>query len=146
MQELKHYVGGKFVDSLSGAVAEITDPVTGRPYCTAPVAGAEDVDRALKTAAEAFESWRETTPAQRQLALLKIADAVEARGEEIVRVESANTGKPVALTMSEELPMIVDQLRFFAGAARVLEGRSAGSTWRVTPPSSAASRWASARR
>ena len=126
MQELKHYVGGKFVDSRSGAVAEITDPVTGRPYCTAPVAGAEDVDRALKTAAEAFESWRETTPAQRQLALLKIADAVEARGEEIVRVESANTGKPVALTMSEELPMIIDQLRFFAGAARVLEGRSAG--------------------
>ncbi|MEU4672073.1 gamma-aminobutyraldehyde dehydrogenase [Amycolatopsis sp. NPDC023774] len=126
MQELKHYVGGKFVDSLSGKVLEIVDPVTGRAYCTAPVAGAEDVDRALKTAAEAFESWKETTPAQRQLALLKIADAVEARGEELIAAESRNTGKPVALTMSEELPMIVDQLRFFAGAARVLEGRAAG--------------------
>ncbi|MGW4483396.1 gamma-aminobutyraldehyde dehydrogenase [Amycolatopsis sp. NPDC004368] len=126
MQELKHYVGGKYVDSVSDKVLEIVDPVTGRAYCTAPVAGAEDVDRALKVAAEAFESWKETTPAQRQLALLKIADAVETRGEELVRVESQNTGKPVALTMSEELPMIVDQLRFFAGAARVLEGRAAG--------------------
>ncbi|QYN25315.1 gamma-aminobutyraldehyde dehydrogenase [Amycolatopsis sp. DSM 110486] len=126
MQELKHYVGGKFVDSQSGRVLEIVDPVTGRAYCTAPVASAEDIDHALKVAAEAFESWKETTPAQRQLALLKIADAVEARGEELVRVESQNTGKPVALTMSEELPMIVDQLRFFAGAARVLEGRAAG--------------------
>ncbi|RJQ79527.1 gamma-aminobutyraldehyde dehydrogenase [Amycolatopsis panacis] len=126
MQELKHFVGGEYLGSLSGKVAEIVDPVTGRPYCTAPVAGAEDVDRALKTAAEAFEIWRETTPSQRQLALLKLADAVEARGEEIVGVESRDTGKPLSLTMSEELPMILDQLRFFAGAARVLEGRSAG--------------------
>ncbi|GAA3541519.1 gamma-aminobutyraldehyde dehydrogenase [Amycolatopsis ultiminotia] len=126
MQELKHFVGGKYVHSLSGEVAEIVDPVTGRPYCTAPVAGAEDVDRALKIAAEAFETWRETTPGQRQLALLKIADAVEARSAEIIGVESRDTGKPVALTVSEELPMILDQLRFFAGAARVLEGRSAG--------------------
>ncbi|WP_134669418.1 MULTISPECIES: gamma-aminobutyraldehyde dehydrogenase [unclassified Amycolatopsis] len=126
MQELKHYVGGTYVDSLSGKVAEIVDPVTGRAYCTAPVAGAEDVDRALKVAAEAFESWRETTPAQRQLALLKIADALEARGEEIIRVEAQDTGKPFALTMEEELPAVIDQVRFFAGAARVLEGRSAG--------------------
>ncbi|WP_033295033.1 gamma-aminobutyraldehyde dehydrogenase [Amycolatopsis jejuensis] len=126
MQELRDFVGGKYVDSLSGKVSEIVDPVTGRPYCTAPVGGAEDVDRALKVAAEAFESWRETTPAQRQLALLKIADALEARGEEIIRVESQDTGKPFALTMSEELPPAVDQVRFFAGAARVLEGRAAG--------------------
>jgi betaine-aldehyde dehydrogenase len=126
VQELKHFIGGDHVESLSGEVAEIIDPVTGRPYCTAPVAGPEDVDRALKTAAAAFESWRDTTPAQRQLALLKIADAVEARAEELVRVESADTGKPLGLTASEELPPVVDQLRFFAGAARVLEGRSAG--------------------
>ncbi|MBB4685966.1 gamma-aminobutyraldehyde dehydrogenase [Amycolatopsis jiangsuensis] len=126
MQELRHFVGGKYVDSRSGKVAEIVDPVTGRAYCTAPVAGAEDVDRALKIAAEAFETWRETTPAQRQLALLKLADAVEARAEEIIGVESRDTGKPISLTMSEEVPMVLDQLRFFAGAARVLEGRSAG--------------------
>ncbi|MFG1641889.1 gamma-aminobutyraldehyde dehydrogenase [Amycolatopsis sp. NPDC049252] len=126
MQELKHYVGGAYVESKSGRTAEITDPVTGRPYCTAPIAGPEDVDNALQVAATAFETWRATTPAQRQLALLKIADALEARADEVVRVESANTGKPIALTMAEEIPMLLDQLRFFAGAARVLEGRSAG--------------------
>ncbi|WP_037303440.1 gamma-aminobutyraldehyde dehydrogenase [Amycolatopsis orientalis] len=126
MQQLKHFIGGEYTGSASGQVADIVDPVTGRPYRTAAVAGPEDVDRALKVAAAAFEHWRETTPAQRQLALLKIADAVEARADGLVLVESANTGKPIALTAAEELPMIVDQLRFFAGAARVLEGRSAG--------------------
>ncbi|RSM54482.1 gamma-aminobutyraldehyde dehydrogenase [Amycolatopsis sp. WAC 01376] len=126
MQQLKHFIGGEYSGSASGKVADIFDPVTGRPYCTAAVAGPEDVDRALEVAAAAFETWRGTTPAQRQLALLKIADAVEARADGLVLVESANTGKPVALTAAEELPMIVDQLRFFAGAARVLEGRSAG--------------------
>jgi betaine-aldehyde dehydrogenase len=126
VQQLKHFIGGEYTGSVSGQVADIVDPVTGRPYCTAAVAGPEDVDRALKVAAAAFEQWRETTPAQRQLALLKIADAVEARADGLVLVESANTGKPIALTAAEELPAMVDQLRFFAGAARVLEGRSAG--------------------
>ena len=126
MQELKNFVGGGYVEAKSGRTAEIVDPVTGRPYATAPVSGPEDVDHALHVAETAFESWRETTPAQRQLALLKIADAIEARAEEVVRVESANTGKPIALTLSEEMPMVLDQLRFFAGAARVLEGRAAG--------------------
>ncbi|WP_181776751.1 gamma-aminobutyraldehyde dehydrogenase [Amycolatopsis pittospori] len=126
MQQLKHFIGGEYTGSVSGRFADIVDPVTGRPYRTAAIAGPEDVDRALGVAATAFEHWRDTTPAQRQLALLKIADAVEARAEGLVLVESANTGKPIALTAAEELPMIVDQLRFFAGAARVLEGRSAG--------------------
>ena len=125
-QELKHYVGGAYVESKSGRTAEIVDPATGRPYCTAPIAGPEDVDNALTVAATAFETWRATTPAQRQLALLKLADALEARAEDLVRTESANTGKPVALTMAEEIPMVLDQVRFFAGAARVLEGRAAG--------------------
>jgi betaine-aldehyde dehydrogenase len=124
--EFTHFVGGKQVDSLSGRTAEIINPVTGQPYATAPVAGPEDVDQALRTAAGAFETWKNTTPARRQLALLRIADALEARTDDFVRVESANTGKPIALTTSEELPPAVDQLRFFAGAARVLEGRSAG--------------------
>ncbi|OXM59271.1 gamma-aminobutyraldehyde dehydrogenase [Amycolatopsis vastitatis] len=126
MHELKHYVGGAYVESKSGRTAEIADPVTGRPYCTAPIAGPEDVDNALQVAATAFETWRATTPAQRQLALLKIADALEARAGDLVRTESANTGKPIALTMAEEIPMVLDQVRFFAGAARVLEGRAAG--------------------
>ena len=126
MQELKNFVGGGYVEAKSGRTADIVDPVTGQPYATAPVSGPEDVDHALHVAETAFESWRETTPAQRQLALLKIADAIEARADEVVRVESANTGKPIALTLSEEMPMVLDQLRFFAGAARVLEGRAAG--------------------
>ncbi|MGW1677312.1 gamma-aminobutyraldehyde dehydrogenase [Saccharopolyspora sp. NPDC002376] len=124
--ELKHFVGGDHADSRSGRVAEIIDPVTGQPYCTAPIADAQDVDEAMRTAAAAFRTWRDTTPGERQLALTRIADAIESRAEEIVRVESANTGKPIALTHAEEIPMVLDQLRFFAGAARVLEGKAAG--------------------
>jgi betaine-aldehyde dehydrogenase len=101
-------------------------PVPARLTRRPPSPSAEDVDAALHAAAEAFGAWRDATPADRSLALLKIADAVEARADDLVAAECRNTGKPVALTMSEELPPIVDQLRFFAGAARVLEGRSAG--------------------
>ncbi|PXY32531.1 gamma-aminobutyraldehyde dehydrogenase [Prauserella muralis] len=125
MRQLRHFIGGEYVDGAGDAGADIIDPVTGQPYCTAPVAGPEDVDRALRTAATAFETWRHTTPAERQLALLRLADAMEARAEELVRVESADTGKPLALTAAEELPMMTDQVRFFAGAARVLEGKAA---------------------
>ena len=126
MTELKNFVGGKFADTRDGRTSDVIDPSTGEAYAQAPISSAEDVDAALQAAAEAFGSWRDATPADRSLALLKIADAVEARADELVAAECRNTGKPVALTMSEELPPIVDQLRFFAGAARVLEGRSAG--------------------
>jgi betaine-aldehyde dehydrogenase len=127
MAELKNFVGGKYADTRDGRTSEVIDPSTGEAYTQAPLSGAADVDAALRTAADAFTGgWRDTTPAERSLALLKIADAVEARSEELANVEGRNTGKPLALTMSEELPPIVDQLRFFAGAARVLEGRSAG--------------------
>ncbi|HXL17174.1 MAG TPA: gamma-aminobutyraldehyde dehydrogenase, partial [Streptosporangiaceae bacterium] len=84
----------------------------------------------VQSAAEAFEEWRDTTPAERSLALIRIADSIEARAEELVAAESKNTGKPVALTISEEIPPMVDQIRFFAGAARNLEGRSAGEYMR----------------
>ncbi|MGW5649593.1 gamma-aminobutyraldehyde dehydrogenase [Saccharopolyspora sp. NPDC003752] len=124
--ELKHFVGGEYTEPRADRVAEIIDPVTGRPYCTAPVADAQDVDHAMRTASAAFRKWRDTTPAERQLALTRIADAIEARADEIVRVESADTGKPLALTHAEEIPMVLDQVRFFAGAARVLEGKAAG--------------------
>jgi betaine-aldehyde dehydrogenase len=126
MQQLRNFVGGEFVGAADGRAAEVVSPVTGKPYATAPVSSAEDVDRAMRVARAGFERWRETTPSQRQRALLGLADALEARGEEFVRVESDNTGKPLGLTASEELPMAVDQVRFFAGAARVLEGKSAG--------------------
>jgi betaine-aldehyde dehydrogenase len=92
----------------------------------APISGDADVDAAYRAAGRAFESWRDSTPADRQLALLKLADAIETRAEEFVHLEAQNTGKPFALTASEELPPAVDQLRFFAGAARVLDGRAAG--------------------
>ena len=130
MTELKNFVGGKYTDSRDGRTSDVIDPSTGEAYTQAPVSSADDVDAALKTAADAFTSWKDTTPAERSLALLKIADAVEARAGELADVEGRNTGKPLALTMSEELPPIVDQLRFFAGAARVLEGKSAGEYMR----------------
>ena len=125
-QQFRNVVGGELVDSASGETYEVVDPTTGEVYARAPRSGAEDVDRAYAAAATAFESWGQTIPAERQQALLAIADAVEKRTEEFVRVESRDTGKPLALTTSEELPVLVDQIRFFAGAARVLEGRAAG--------------------
>lgn len=126
MQTLSNLVDGKPAGALGGATYDVIDPATGEVYAQAPKSGPEDVDQAMRAAARAFESWRDTTPADRQRMLLKIADALETRSDEFTRVESENTGKPLALTASEELPPCVDQLRFFAGAARVLEGRSAG--------------------
>src|SRR6188472_1368820 len=119
-------VNGESVDAADGATYDLVNPATGEVYAAAAASKAEDVDRAMRAADAAFETWGDTTPAERQKALLKIADALEARADEFVQVESENTGKPLALTMSEEMPMALDQIRFFAGAARVLEGKSAG--------------------
>lgn len=123
---LRNVVDGELRDPAEGATSAVVDPTTGEPYLLAPVSGEQDVDAALRAAARAFETWRWTTPSERQRALLRLADAVEDRAEEIVAVESRNTGKPVALTASEEVPPSADQLRFFAGAARMLQGLSAG--------------------
>ena len=95
-------------------------------FATSPRSGEADVDAACQAAATAFESWRDTTPSERQRALLRFADLVEAHADELVALESENTGKPLGLTADEEVPPMVDQIRFFAGAARVLEGTSAG--------------------
>ncbi|SEM38015.1 gamma-aminobutyraldehyde dehydrogenase [Streptacidiphilus jiangxiensis] len=124
--KLRNYINGAFTDAADGRTTEVIDPTTGEVYATAPLSAQADVDAAMDAAAAAFEAWRDTTPSQRQLALLKIADAIEARAEELVATESKNTGKPLALTASEEIPPMVDQIRFFAGAARMLEGKSAG--------------------
>ena len=126
LQTLRNFIDGESVDTASGATYEVTDPVAGHPYASAPLSGPEDVDRAMQAAARAFESWGQTTPSERQMALLRIADDLEKRADEVVGVESRNTGKPIALSLSEEIPPMVDQIRFFAGAARVLEGKSAG--------------------
>ena len=124
--KLSNFIGGSYAEPKSGTSSTLLDPSTGEPNFEAPVSGAEEVDAAMAAATAAFPGWRDATPSERSLALFRIADAIEARAEELVAVESANTGKPVAVTLSEEIPPMVDQIRFFAGAARHLEGKSAG--------------------
>jgi betaine-aldehyde dehydrogenase len=125
-ERVKNFVGGEYVDPAEGRFYDLVNPSTGETFAQAPASGKEDVDRAFEAAAKAFESWHDTTPSERQLSLLRLADAIEDRGEELVRAESENTGKPIGLTMEEEIPPMADQIRFFAGAARILEGKSAG--------------------
>ncbi|MGW1026876.1 gamma-aminobutyraldehyde dehydrogenase [Streptomyces sp. NPDC002577] len=126
LRRLRNYIDGELRDAADGRTTEVVNPVTGEAYATAPLSGQADVDAAMAAAAAAFPAWRDATPAERQKALLKIADAFEERAEELIAAEVENTGKPVGLTRSEEVPPMVDQIRFFAGAARMLEGRSAG--------------------
>src|ERR1700690_3460015 len=123
---LRNFGNGRYPDPCGGAYSEVIDPSTGAAYAHAPVSTAADVDEALRAAGTAVESWRDSTPAERSRAMLRFADAVERRAGEFVAAETRNTGKPVALAVTDELPPSVDQLRFFAGAARILEGRSAG--------------------
>jgi betaine-aldehyde dehydrogenase len=130
MKKLSNFINGKSVDSSSGETTTLINPATATPFATAPKSNSADVDLAMKSAAAAFEGWRDSTPSERQRALLKIADAIESRAEEFVAIESENCGKPLGLTASEEVPPMVDQIRFFAGAARNLEGKSAGEYMR----------------
>ncbi len=123
---LRNFIGGAYVDAGAGGTSEVVNPATGEVVAHAPVSGAEEVDAAYAAADQAFGEWGRTTPSERQQALLKIADAIESHAEELIALESENTGKIKALTASEEIPPMVDQLRFFAGAARVLEGKAAG--------------------
>ncbi len=125
MRRLENFVGGQYQDASDGPHALLVDPSTGEAFAEAPVSGAADMDRALAVAAEAFASWKRTTPSERSLALIRIADAFESRAEDLVRAECENTGKPYRLTMDEEIPPMVDQIRFFAGAARHLQGVAA---------------------
>ncbi|MEU8723413.1 MULTISPECIES: gamma-aminobutyraldehyde dehydrogenase [Streptomyces] len=126
LRRLRNYIDGAFRDAADGRTTEVVNPATGEPYATAPLSGAADVDAAMVAAEAAFPAWRDLVPGERQKALLKIADAFEARAEELIAAESENTGKPIGLTRDEEIPPMIDQIRFFAGAARMLEGRSAG--------------------
>ena len=122
----QNFINGESVASADGQMMDLVNPTTGEVFAQAANSSAEDVDRAFAAASAAFETWRNSTPSERSLALLRLADSVEAHAEELVALESENTGKPVALTLSEEIPPMVDQIRFFACAARNLEGRSAG--------------------
>jgi len=126
MKSLQNFINGQSLPSKSGKTSEIINPATGAAYATAAVSDAEDVEVAMKAAKNAFPGWRDSTPSERQRALLKIADALESRADELIAIECENTGKPIGLTSSEEVPPMIDQIRFFAGAARNLEGKSAG--------------------
>ncbi len=126
MDDLQNFVGGRDTDFAYDKRLDLIDPSTGEVFATAPASGEDEVNAAFAAASDAFEGWRDATPSERSLALLRIADTLEAHAEQLVAIESQNTGKPIGLTMSEEIPPMIDQIRFFAGAARVLEGRSAG--------------------
>ncbi|GAA1660424.1 gamma-aminobutyraldehyde dehydrogenase [Fodinicola feengrottensis] len=126
MRQLQNFVGGAYVNAADGRTDELVDPCTGEVFAVAPRSGPADVDAAFQAAAKAAPGWADATPAERSLALFRFADAIEARADELVELECQNTGKPRGLTKSEEIWQILDSLRFFAGAARVLEGRAAG--------------------
>ncbi|KQR22228.1 phenylacetaldehyde dehydrogenase [Agreia sp. Leaf335] len=123
---LKNFVNGHYTDSEFGAGLDLVDPSTERVYGVSPISSEREIDAAYRAASDAFEGWRDTTPSQRQVALFRIADAMESRAEEFADRESLDTGKPRATLVADEILLSVDQIRFFAGAARNLEGRSAG--------------------
>ena len=116
MKTLQNFVNGKKLSATSDKVQDLINPSTGQVFAKAPVSNAADVDKAMKAASSAFEIWKETTPGERQKAINKIADAIEARSEELIGIESENTGKPIAVTRAEEIGPMLDQIRFFAGA------------------------------
>ena len=126
MKKFRNFINGKHVDAADGSTLDIINPATGKVYATSPNSRQADIDAAMHAAQQAFEVWKESTPSERSLALFRIADAIEARQDEFIALEVENCGKPVAITTAEEIPPMVDQIRFFAGAARMLEGKSAG--------------------
>lgn len=123
---LQNFIGGRFVAANGTGRMPLLDPTTEDAYGEIPLSDAADVDAAYAAASAAFPVWRDTTPAERQLALFRIADEMEARAEEFADLESQDTGKPRASLVDDEIMQSIDQLRFFAGAARSLEGRAAG--------------------
>jgi betaine-aldehyde dehydrogenase len=123
---LRNFINGEFTDPIGGETTAVINPATGQEYTRAPLSREADVDAACRAALEAFPAWRDATPSERSLALLRIADALEARAEDFAGIETENTGKPYGLALGDELPPSVDQIRFFAGAARHLQGLSTG--------------------
>lgn len=122
--KLKHFINGKFVDGKSSEYFDLVSPVTGKVIASSPNATQEDVDAAYQAAKNAFKIWGRTTPSERQKALLQLADAIEKNGDALVEAQSRNTGQIKSLIASEEVAVSADQIRFFAGAARCLEGKS----------------------
>src|SRR5919197_1209255 len=126
LTKLQNFIGGEFVDPADGQTEEVLNPATGEAIAEAPMSTAEDVERAVAAAREAFDAWAATTPGERSLMLLKLAGAIEDHADELADLESANAGKPRKAFLEDEIPFMVDNLRFFAGAGRCLEGRASG--------------------
>ncbi|MBV9338296.1 MAG: gamma-aminobutyraldehyde dehydrogenase [Solirubrobacterales bacterium] len=123
---LQNFIDGAFVDPANGRTEPVLNPATGEAIAEAPLSTAADVDRAVNAAKAAFGGWATTTPGERALTLLKLADAIEEHADELAELEADNAGKPINAFRDDEVPFMVDNLRFFAGAARCLEGRAAG--------------------
>jgi betaine-aldehyde dehydrogenase len=124
--KLQNFIAGEFVDPLDGATEAVLNPATGEEIAQAPLSTAKDVDRAVQAATDAFDGWASTTPGERALGLLRLADAIEEHAEQLADLEAANAGKPRQAFLEDEIPFMADNLRFFAGAARCLEGKAAG--------------------
>jgi 1-pyrroline dehydrogenase len=127
--KLQNFIGGEWVDAAGGETMEVLNPATGETIAEVPSAGAEDIDRAVQAAKKALPDWLETTPGERAEMLLKLADAIDEHADELAELESQNVGKPLSYA-KDEMPVSSDNIRFFAGAARVLEGKSAGEYMR----------------
>jgi betaine-aldehyde dehydrogenase/aminobutyraldehyde dehydrogenase len=123
--QLKQFIGGEWVESSSGETMEVLNPSTGEAIAEVPQGTAEDVERAVEAAKKAWTEWRDKTPKDRMELLLKLADVIDENAEELTRLEVQNVGKPMSIA-GDEMPFSADNLRFFAGAARNLEGKSAG--------------------
>ena len=133
---LKNFIDGEWVEP-SGGTDTVFNPATGEELAQAPLSTPEDVDRAVKAASNAFEGWSNTTPGERALALIRLADALEEHGEELAALEIANAGKPAAAFKSDELPVMADILRCFAGCAGARCCTARGSNTNPTTPSGA---------
>ena len=123
---LQNFIDGELVDPAEGRTSAVLNPATAEEIAQAPDSTQADVERAVSAARAAFDGWARTTPGERSLALLKLADAIEERADELAELESANAGKPIQAFKDDEIPFMVDNLRFFAGAARNMEGKPAG--------------------
>src|SRR2546421_1601355 len=129
VSQQKNFVGGEWVDAVEGGTMEVVNPATGETIAEVPRGTQADVDRAVEAAKKALPEWLETTPRERAEALLKLADAIDEHTDELAELESKNDGKPLS-SAKDELPVCADNIRFFAGAARVLDGKSAGEYMR----------------
>src|SRR5437763_14597681 len=129
VSEYKNFIGGEWVDAADGGTMEVLNPATGVAFAEVPRGTAKDVDRAVEAAKKALPEWLETTPGERAEVLLRLAVLIDEHAEELAQLDSTNLGKPLPAAR-DELPVSADNLRFFAGAARLLEGKSAGEYMR----------------